>query len=484
MKETRQNLKSACAYIRVSTEQQEELSPDSQKRLLKDYAEKNNIIITKFYEDLGISGRKADKRPEFQTMISDCKSKDHPYDVILVWKFSRFARNQEESILYKSLLNKAKIEVVSVSETVPDGMVGGLVERIFEWMDEYYSINLSGEAKRGWEEKRLKGGYPASCPYGYDYIKGDVPVINEEQIKIVRKIFDMYLKEDRSAAYITKWLNQNGHRTKFDRPWHNCYVTDLLVNPFFAGKIRWKAYDGNKHLKPISEWIIMDGKHEPIITMEEFEQSYQKRLRQGAHKRRGANGCKNWISGLVKCAHCGATLIYCKESKHNYSYFRCKEYIRGMCSHPNYVTEAKLTRDIIDGLKNISTLDTDFCFKTIQESQSSDLNSISKQISEIDKKLKRIRSAFINGIDTLDEYKSSKEKLESEKNDLLKYLQTSNSPTNEDKEKMISNIENVISIITDEESDMFRKSQAIRSICEKIVYNKEADEIDFFFYLS
>ncbi len=484
MQAPKQQIKSACAYIRVSTEQQEELSPDSQRRLLKEYAEKNNMIVTKFYEDLGISGRKADKRPEFQNMISDCKSKDHPYDVVLVWKFSRFARNQEESILYKSLLNKAKIEVVSVSESVPDGMVGGLVERIFEWMDEYYSINLSGEAKRGWEEKRLKGGYPASCPYGYDYVKGGIPKINEEEIKIVRKIFDMYLYDDRSASYITKWLNQNGHRTKFGRTWDNRYLIDLLVNPFFAGKIRWKAFDENKHLKPISEWIIMDGVHDAIITMEEFEEAYKKRIACGALKRRGANGCKNWLSGMVKCSHCGATLIYCKESKHNYSYFRCKGYINGLCSHANYVTENKLTEDIVAGLKNISGLNNEICFKTKSEYHNNDIDSISKQIGEIDKKLKRVRNAFVNGIDTIEEYKASKEKLEAEKKDLEKYLTKSTSPTKTDKKKMLSNIEKVINIITDDESDMFRKSQAIQSICEKIVYSKEADEIDFFFYLS
>lgn len=69
---------------------------------------KNNIIILKVFFEIGISGRKADKRPEFQKMIGLAKSSDHPVDVILVWKFSRFARNQEESIVYKSLFAEAK----------------------------------------------------------------------------------------------------------------------------------------------------------------------------------------------------------------------------------------------------------------------------------------------------------------------------------------------------------------------------------------
>ena len=175
-------IKEVCAYIRVSTHMQEELSPDAQIRLLKDYAGTNGMIITKVYEDLGISGTKALKRPSFQQMISDCKSKEHPYDAILVWKFSRFARNQEESIVYKSLLKKENVDVISVSEPLPDGFIGSLVERIFEWMDEYYSIRLSGEVKRGMTQKALRGGYQGRMPLGYQKEKNNAPVIVYEEI--------------------------------------------------------------------------------------------------------------------------------------------------------------------------------------------------------------------------------------------------------------------------------------------------------------
>ena len=96
-----ETIKNAAFYIRVSTHNQEELSPESQKRLLLDYAKSNNLLVSKehIYIENGISGRKADKRPQFLNMIAAAKSKEHPIDVILVWKFSRFARNQEESIV-------------------------------------------------------------------------------------------------------------------------------------------------------------------------------------------------------------------------------------------------------------------------------------------------------------------------------------------------------------------------------------------------
>lgn len=83
-------------------------------------------------------------------MIAAAKSDGHPFDVILLWKFSRFARNQEESIVYKSMLrNKCHVDVVSISEPLIEGPFGGLIERIIEWMDEFtlsdFPVMLPGE---------------------------------------------------------------------------------------------------------------------------------------------------------------------------------------------------------------------------------------------------------------------------------------------------------------------------------------------------
>ena len=183
--------KYAFGYVRVSTGKQDELSPDSQAKLLKDYAKSNGYVVSKIFYEVGISGRKADKRPEFQKMISLAKSSDHPADAILVWKYSRFARNQEESIVYKSLLKKKhNVDVISVSEPLVDGPFGSLIERIIEWMDEYYSVRLSGEVTRGMKEKAERGGYQARPPLGYKIVTHkEPPVIVPEEAEIVKLIF-------------------------------------------------------------------------------------------------------------------------------------------------------------------------------------------------------------------------------------------------------------------------------------------------------
>lgn len=101
----------AAAYIRVSTENQTELSPSSQLKIIRKFADEKAIWLMKVhFRDNGISGRYADKRPEFNRMISLAKQKPPLFSAVLVWKFSRFARNQEESIFYKSLLRKTELK--------------------------------------------------------------------------------------------------------------------------------------------------------------------------------------------------------------------------------------------------------------------------------------------------------------------------------------------------------------------------------------
>ena len=112
--------KGAC-YIRVSTNDQIEYSPDAQLKAIKKYCKDNNILLDNehVYIDEGISGRKAEKRPAFQDMIKHAKKKE--FDVILVHKFDRFARSREDSVVYKSLLKKeCNIRVVSITESIED----------------------------------------------------------------------------------------------------------------------------------------------------------------------------------------------------------------------------------------------------------------------------------------------------------------------------------------------------------------------------
>lgn len=476
--------KTACAYIRVSTSDQEEYSPDAQIRLLKEYAAKNDILLLDIYQDIGISGRKAEKRPEFQNMIAAAKSKEHPYDIILVWKFSRFARNQEESIVYKSLLKKNNVEVVSVSEPLPDGFIGDLVERIFEWMDEYYSIRLSGEVKRGMTQKALAGGYNGMVPFGYLKEKGPdtIPYINESAAEMVRLVFHLYANEKRSLSSIAAHINALGYRTRRNRKWESRNIVDMIQNPFYIGKIRWNN-TANRARTLTGDTIIMDGKHEALIDIELWKKANERYNKESAARNHGKrlDIYKHWLSGILTCPTCGGTLAYQRghDARRNkdYPYFVCWRSVKGQCTTRNSINIEKAEHYVMDGLKNMIN-DNHIEYLDPIPAYHPETAALEKQIYSVKSKLKRVKEAYVNGIDTIDEYKTNKASLTKELNRLEEMYNTA--PAVPKKPITTEQLKSVYEFINSHEKSSDR-AEAINSIIDHIVYDKKSDSLEFFF---
>lgn len=480
-------------YVRVSTDKQEELSPDSQAKLLKDFAHKNGIIISKIFYELGVSGRKAEKRPEFQKMIAMAKSSDHPVDAILVWKFSRFARNQEESIVYKSLLKKKhNVDVISVSEPLVDGPFGSLIERIIEWMDEYYSVRLSGEVTRGMTEKAKRGGYQARPPLGYRIAeRGKPPVIVEEEAEIIRIIFQKYALEGMGMFDIARYLNLYGFKTSHGKEFERRSVEYILENPTYCGMIRWnRTVNETNEIRPKDEWIIADGQQPAIISKELFDRAAARRNME--YKPRGSRPSstyRHWLSGLVKCPVCGRTMIAKKivNGKRTYCYFVCYGYSKGKCLAKNSISSLKLAPAILQSLKDVLN-NQQLSFRYIQPEPETapDLSDILlDQLKRIDEKLDRIKEAYRNGVDTLEEYKENKALVQNEKQLLEKQLAelpAQDSESDQAESALLDRVKNVYEIVNSESVDDVTKNEILKSIIEKIVYNKEKDTLEVYYY--
>lgn len=481
-------MKTGAIYIRVSTDKQEELSPDAQKRLLLEYASKNDIVVSNefVYTENGISGRKANKRPEFMKMISLAKSKDHPFDVILVWKFSRFARNQEESIVYKSLLKKNNVEVVSVSEPLVDGPFGSLIERIIEWMDEYYSIRLSGEVMRGMAENALRGNYQASPPIGYKKVgrKGDTMIIDEEKAFIVRKIFDLYVDDRMSIANITRKINELGYKTARGGEFERRTIQYILKNPTYYGMCIWNQRDQTQttqRYKDKSDWIIVKGKHEPIISEELYNNAQTRMKSEELPKRARPEFRKHWLSGMIKCSDCGRSLAY---NGTNTEYFQCTGYKKGKCNTNTYINAKKIESQLLELIKTIS-LDTDFTKFNVKrnDSKCNEIDELNDMLKKIDNKEKRIKQAYINEIDTLEEYKDNKKIINSEKASLLAQIDDLKRKTVNAQfgtRKFNSELNRLAEILSSECVSIEVKQIAIRKYIDKIIYNRKADSIDIY----
>ncbi len=476
-------------YIRVSTDNQDEYSPEAQKRLILEYAKKHDIVINKqhIFEDIGISGTNAAKRASFQDMIALAKSKEHPFDVILVWKFSRFARNQEESILYKSLLKRSGVSVISVSEPIIDGPFGSLIERILEWMDEYYSIRLSGEVRRGMMQKALNGGYNGSIPYGYVMGKDNTPVPVPEQIHVVKNIFDLYVNQNRSISSISMILNNAGYQTTRGNRFERRIVRYILENPFYTGKIRWNYAPPSRGKEKAGDVIIRDGRHEPVISEELFQkaQDILKHSYESFHsteRRVPSISAKHWLSGLLKCSNCGSSLSFAGGKK--YKYFRCWKNMKGICETNSCIPLKKAESYVINGLKELLLSDSLNYEKIPIRPLDTNQEFLYANLKDIEKKEERIKIAYIDGIDSLEEYKNNKRALEKQRKKIEKQLTPKKSPSIQDIQAiLLSNIENTIRII-EGEYDNERKSEAIRSVCSRITYDRKKDSVIFDLFIA
>jgi DNA invertase Pin-like site-specific DNA recombinase len=405
-------MKIAAAYIRVSTDDQVEYSPESQRKALYAYAKAHDMIIPEEYvfADEGISGRST-RRPAFQRMIGTAKLRPAPFEVILVWKFSRFARNREDSIVYKSMLRKqCGIEVVSVSEPVGEDKTSILIEALLEAMDEYYSINLAEEVVRGMSEKARRGGTLGRLAFGYRSEQGKA-VIDDEKADIVRKIF-----RDFDAGVpikrIASELNDLGIRNGNGRLWEGRTIEYIVRNPFYIGSTHWTPEKvKGKHAETISlQTIVTENTHPAIIDRELFDRCQDRvaeNKRTHIYKEHETHGKMFALKGLVRCSACGATLVSGGSNG-----VQCHMYAKGACKQSHFISKPKLDAMVIaqmeEDFRNGSfTVQLD---AQIAEPDEADVLT-DQAVTRLEMQLSRVKEAYAAGIDTLEEYRENKARI-------------------------------------------------------------------------
>ncbi|MEE0929574.1 MAG: recombinase family protein [Acutalibacteraceae bacterium] len=474
-------LQRGACYLRVSTNDQLEFSPDAQLRAIKTYAKNNNIIIDDDYVfiDEGISGRKADKRPAFQEMIKIAKSKPKKFDVILVHKFDRFARSREDSVVYKSLLRKeCGIKVVSITESIEDDKFSVILEAMLEAMAEYYSLNLSDEVKKGMTEKARRGQFQSSPPFGYEMKNKELSII-EDEAKAVKLIFDKFLYEDKGFLAIAKYINSLGYKTHRGNPFENRTIEYILNNPIYCGKVRWTPTGKIRRDYNNENSIIKKSTHEPIISEEVFEKTKTKLEKRKEINRKFYKGSNpqnlHWLNGLVRCSECGKTLV-----KNQNKYYQCNGYVKGQCTTSQFIRISEIETAILNQIKK------DFTSRLILNVKinSNNFNNeeqqiIYTQLEKLKEKASRIKEAYINGIDSLSEYKNNKQELAEQKSFLEEKLKDmENSNIIKPKDAIVKeNLKTVYEILTDNNIDMQRKYDISHLLIEKIEFSKPAHRL-------
>ena len=482
-------MKIAAAYIRVSTDDQLEYSPDSQLVQIRRYAKANGFTLPEeyiFIEEEGRSGRYSVKRPEFLRMISTAKKKPKPFDAILVWKYSRFARSRQDSIIYKSMLRKELgIEVISISENLGDDKMSIIAEAIIEAMDEFYSVNLAEEVTRGMAEKARRGQPLPYAPFGYR-IENKRYLPDPDTALLVQMIYSDFLS-GMGYREIAQKLDKMDVRTRFGNRMESRNIEYILKNPVYIGKIHWNP--GTKMQRSVlpNSAILSDGEHPALVSLDDWN-AVQKRIQELKtlyHKKAKSAVIPEHefaLRGLVRCSSCGSTLVNSGNGS-----LQCNAYARGRCSVSHAINREQLTQLVL------STIQTDFTESRFQLNLPKSapiidpFTLLQNQLEREQMKLKRIQQAYEAGVDTLEEYSCSKEKRMASIRQLqeqLEKLRFSSNPSLDDNRHYVSNQSlSLLAFLKDPDNSEKEKNILLRSLIEKVVFDRQKNSIEIYYCL-
>ena len=299
----------AVIYARYSSHGQTEQSIEGQLHDNHAWAKQNGVTVIAEYIDRAITGTK-DTRPDFQRMIEDAAK--HQFEMIIVWKLDRFARNRYDSAIYKARLKKHGVRVVSAKENITDAPEGIILEGLLESMAEYYSANLSQNVKRGLRESAEKGNFCGGLiPYGYKLVDKKL-VPDEKTAPVIRYVFEEYAK-GASKKEIIDELNRRGFRNRAGNP---------LTYTSFQHAMRQTTYIGEH----IYKGKVLEGCATPIVTREVFDK-VQERLTNVAHAPAVTKAKIAYLlQGKIFCGICGAPMFGESGKSHTgaiHSYYSC-----------------------------------------------------------------------------------------------------------------------------------------------------------------
>lgn len=398
-------MQNAVIYARFSSHGQNEQSIEGQIDDCQAYCESMNFNVVGIYKDKAMSGRYDENRSDFQRMIAD--SKKGLFEYIVVWKLDRFARNRYDSAIYKKDLSKRGIRVLSAKQQISPTNEGIFYEAILEANDEYYSLNLSTNVKRGQRQSAEKGLFLGGhCPFGYKINKQPVGnhyesrvEIDENTAPIIKFIFEEYAKGT-SKKDIVNSLNAKGLKNYNGKPFHINNFQHTLSNPKYTGKFK---YGENK--------IECNNIYPALISQELFDK-VQSRLRANKHAPAKNKAIVDYLlTGKAYCGHCGTPMVGTSgkgKTGDKFYYYNCsKRYKQHTCTKSSekkgflewYVAEQTMKYILQPArMDYIAGRLIDEYKKT---SSFSEIKSLESRINEIDKNIEKAVNAMVDATSSI-----------------------------------------------------------------------------------
>ena len=302
-------------YARKSTdvEDKQVLSIEAQLTELREYAKRENIIISA--EVVEKQSAKYIGRPLFNKMLDEIEKFGGN---ILSWNPDRLARNSVDGGQIIYLIDCGRIAALKFPqfwfEPTPQGK---FMLNITFGQSKYYVDSLSENTKRGLRQKVRRGEYPSVAPIGYiNDVRNKSIVVDRKKAKVIKAAFEYYAAGNAWLEDVSDFLAQRGIMSRGGKRIHKTRVTFILSNPFYTGLFRY-----SKELR--------EGKHEPIIAKKIFDK-VQEVLKQRGRPRHKTKYEPQDFCGLLRCGTCGMSITgeyKVKKQKngnvHNYTYYHC-----------------------------------------------------------------------------------------------------------------------------------------------------------------
>ena len=399
----------AVIYARYSSDNQREESIEGQIRECTAYAEKNGITVVKHYIDRALSA-KTDNRPDFQQMIKD--SEKRLFDIVLVWKLDRFARNRYDSAHYEYQLERNHVKLVSATEPISDSPAGIMVKSMLTGMAEYYSAELSEKVVRGMTENVLKGKYNGgTIPIGFKVDEEKFFQIDPLKAPFVVEAFQRY-NDGATMKELMNWLNDSGVTTNRNQKFTYNSVQTLLTN---------KRYIGENHFKD----IVMPDSIPAVVDKDLFEEVQLKIKKNSRAPARHKAEDDYLLTTKLFCGMCGAMMFgECGTGRNKvvHHYYKCATAKRFKTCKKKTVRKEWLEDLVI--AETMKLIQDDAVIDAIvaevmelQDQENTTLPLLEKQMREVENGIENMLNAIQAGVLT-NSTKSRLEKLEAQQKEL------------------------------------------------------------------
>lgn len=322
-------------YARYSSDNQREESIEGQLRECVEFAERQGITVIGNYIDRAMSA-KTDDRPDFQRMIKD--SNKHLFEVVIVWKLDRFARNRYDSARYKTVLKKNGVRLISAKENISDRPEGILLESMLEGYAEYYSAELSEKVIRGMTDNALKCKSNGSqMPYGYVSDDEQHIHVDEKEAAIVQELYTRYADGEPSTV-IMRDLNTRGILSKTGKPFSKSVVIYMLHNRRYLGE--YKFMD-----------IVVPGGIPQIISEELFDRVQARFERSKKAPAREKAKVNYLLTTKLYCGKCGVFMVGesgTSRTGDTHNYYKCSNVKRKKGCDKKSVRKEMIENLVID----------------------------------------------------------------------------------------------------------------------------------------